>query len=191
MVAIDVKSVMLRGNGRKEKFEIYYTTDGSIPTKRARCYSKPFELNSSTLVKAVAYSDGKEVLSLEERFTQGSQEKYVDPMLRTDEVLKNNFAGPFDKEIVGKWVEENTKTTYFFDAKGNLFQFVGDGYFPKLLGKWWYDYPNDKFENPDSVGSGEVKWEQDSTVVSFSLGKENDDLLIIECQEPKILKRVK
>lgn len=191
IVAIDATSVMLRGSGKKDKFEIYYTIDGSTPGRNGIRYTRPFELKSSTLVKAVVYNHGKEVLFLEEHFTRGVHKPFIDPMLRTDEVLKNNFTGPFDKEIVGKWMDEQTGTTYLFDDKGNLFQFVGDGYFPKLLGQWWYDYPNDKFENPESVGSGEIKWEKTHMVVPLSLESGNDDMLIIKSKDNKRLKRIK
>ncbi len=37
---------------------IYYTTDGTMPTKQAAVYSKPFTLNSNAVVKAIAVKDG-------------------------------------------------------------------------------------------------------------------------------------
>lgn len=38
---------------------IYYTTDGSAPTRRASVYSKPLNLKTSTVVRAVVYTKGK------------------------------------------------------------------------------------------------------------------------------------
>lgn len=187
-IAIDAASVMLRGSDEKSKFEIYYTTDGSTPGRNSKRYIRPFEIKTSTIVKAVVYDNKNEILLLEEKFTKGKQKHYIDPMLRTDEALKDNFTGPFDQEIVGKWIDEQAEITYLFDSKGNLFQFVGDGYFPKLIGQWWYDYPNDKFENPDFVGKGEIKWESDKIIVPINLELRNDDILIIN---NKKLKKVK
>ena len=100
-------------------------------------------------------------------------------MLRTDDVLKGKFTGPFDKELVGRWTCKETGQIFLFDNYGSLIQFVGDGYTPKLIGEWWYDYPNDKFENPESVGTGEIKLEKDKKTVSIKLTKGNDNCLII------------
>ena len=111
-------------------------------------------------------------------------------MLRTDEVLKNNFVGPFDRELVGRWFCEETKETYLFDEKGNFYLFTNDGYFPKLLGQWWYDYPDDKFENPLSTGNGEIQWRQNSIIKPISL-KSGDDILIIKDKMEKRLVRIK
>jgi len=37
---------------------VYYTTDGSIPNLSSVIYSKPFEINSPTIVKAIAIKEG-------------------------------------------------------------------------------------------------------------------------------------
>ncbi len=190
VVAIHAVSTLLRGRINNDKFDIYYTVDGSIPSKQSERYSQPFIVKSSTLVKAVIYLDGNQILSLEEKFTKGVQNTFIDPMLRTDEVLKNNFVGPFDRELVGRWFCEETKETYLFDEKGNFYLFTNDGYFPKLLGQWWYDYPDDKFENPLSTGNGEIQWRQNSIIKPISL-KSGDDILIIKDKMEKRLVRIK
>jgi hypothetical protein len=38
---------------------IYYTTDGSAPTRRATVYKKPLQLRTSTVIRAVVYQKGK------------------------------------------------------------------------------------------------------------------------------------
>ena len=39
--------------------EIYYTTDGSEPTKNSNLYRRPIVLNKSVTIKAICYEDGK------------------------------------------------------------------------------------------------------------------------------------
>lgn len=39
--------------------QIYYTLDGSKPTRRARLYKQPFSLSNTTVVRAIAYLNGE------------------------------------------------------------------------------------------------------------------------------------
>lgn len=41
--------------------EIYYTLDGSEPTMQSSIYTKPFVINKSEIVKAIAYKNGKPI----------------------------------------------------------------------------------------------------------------------------------
>ncbi len=43
---------------------IYYTLDGSIPNKNSKVYNSPIVLNKTTVVKAVAFQEGKKISSV-------------------------------------------------------------------------------------------------------------------------------
>jgi beta-galactosidase len=67
-VSIDVEQLSLRGNVPTLGIEIFYTTDGSAPTKKSKPYSEAFSVPLGTTVKALIVADGKPVQTLEERF---------------------------------------------------------------------------------------------------------------------------
>lgn len=67
-VAIDVQNIALRGNAKKENIKVYYTTDGSKPTKSSKVYSAPFKIAEGTTVKAVVYAGDECVLDMKESF---------------------------------------------------------------------------------------------------------------------------
>lgn len=52
----DKKSMTLKLNGTGT---IYYTLDGSMPTKQSKIYNSPIILDKTTVVKAINYEDGK------------------------------------------------------------------------------------------------------------------------------------
>ena len=68
LVNIDVEQINLRGQQPKADIAVYYTTDGSTPSKRSTPYTKAFAVEKDTNVKAVVYINGKEALHMEERF---------------------------------------------------------------------------------------------------------------------------
>ncbi len=52
----DKKSITLQLNGTGT---IYYTLDGSMPTKKSKIYNSPIVLDKTTVVKAISYDEGK------------------------------------------------------------------------------------------------------------------------------------
>ena len=58
-----------------EGADIYYTLDGSTPTVKSRKYTKPFDIDSSTVIKAIAVMDGA-------RTSDTAEESYVFPVIR-------------------------------------------------------------------------------------------------------------
>ncbi len=71
-ITIDLKQIALKGKLKSGKFEIYYTLDGSKPTKSSTKYTAPFDLTSNTQVRAVVYCNGEEMMQMEENFGDGS-----------------------------------------------------------------------------------------------------------------------
>ena len=54
----------------EEGLEVYYTLDGTDPTKASTKYTAPFELTATTTVKAVAYNGDKASAVVEKTFTK-------------------------------------------------------------------------------------------------------------------------
>lgn len=55
--------------------DIYYTLDGSTPTEKSEKYTEPFDVDSSTVIKAIAVMDGA-------RTSDTAEESYVFPVIR-------------------------------------------------------------------------------------------------------------
>ena len=54
----------------EEGLEVYYTLDGTDPTKASTKYTAPFELTATTTVKAIAYNGDKASAVVEKTFTK-------------------------------------------------------------------------------------------------------------------------
>jgi len=67
-VHIDAELIALRGNPAEPKLEVFYTTDGSVPTMQSSRYQGGFEIPLGTTVKALVTANGVEALRMEERF---------------------------------------------------------------------------------------------------------------------------
>ncbi|MDF7806462.1 glycoside hydrolase family 2 TIM barrel-domain containing protein [Pontiellaceae bacterium B12219] len=74
-VSIDVQQLSLRGNVPTLGIQVFYTTDGSVPTIKSKPYSDAFSVPLGTTVKALIVADGKPIQTLEERFA--SDEGFV------------------------------------------------------------------------------------------------------------------
>jgi beta-galactosidase len=59
-VSIDVKSVALRGDPVLPNFSIFYTLDGSLPTRESERYVEAFPVSLGTTVRAAVYTDGED-----------------------------------------------------------------------------------------------------------------------------------
>ncbi|MDF7824795.1 glycoside hydrolase family 2 TIM barrel-domain containing protein [Pontiellaceae bacterium B12227] len=84
-VSIDARLLSLRGPLPNAGIEIFYTTDGSAPTRKSNVYAGAFSIALGTTVKALVVVDGKPVQTLEERFAAdegfvwNQQQKAVNP----------------------------------------------------------------------------------------------------------------
>ncbi|WP_111709569.1 glycoside hydrolase family 2 TIM barrel-domain containing protein [Lutibacter citreus] len=67
-VSIDTKIINLRGTKINPKIEIFYTTNGDVPTLNSKRYKSSFEIAPETTVKALIVVDGNSVQILEEKF---------------------------------------------------------------------------------------------------------------------------
>ncbi len=163
-VAIDVRKIQLRGNGRDSATEIRYTTDGSEP-KSGKVYKNPLEIEQTTLVRAVVMRDGNALLELEQEFVKGTRPPVTDrrwgPQANEDPAKPGKkrqkpFSGPFDKQVVGKW--QSKVATFDFMATGELIKRGKGSPSKSKRGFWWYDYPDDVFEDVENAGSGSIRW---------------------------------
>ena len=68
LVSIDVQQVAMRGNPTKPVITIYYTTDGSEPTKQSTQYTQPFAVALETTVRAAVFANGEKILDMQEKF---------------------------------------------------------------------------------------------------------------------------
>lgn len=69
-VAIDVKQMALLGESPDLPMSIFYTIDGTEPGLSSRRYQEPFSIELGTVVKAIVFQEGAEILRLEESFDQ-------------------------------------------------------------------------------------------------------------------------
>ncbi|MFR9582331.1 MAG: glycoside hydrolase family 2 TIM barrel-domain containing protein [Rikenellaceae bacterium] len=69
-ISITAQELVLRGEREKCEYKIYYTTDGSIPTKSSKEYTEPFAIKLETTITAVIYDADKVVLEMEELFSE-------------------------------------------------------------------------------------------------------------------------
>lgn len=162
-IAIDVAEIALRGETSDSKFEIDY----SINEGKRVSYAGPFELNDSAKVKAFINKAGEPFMSIESNFTKGPLPRITDPRLVTSDSDDDpkTFDGPKDEQVVGAWTLKAIKRgrgevkpvqdrLFDFDETGSVFTVNGDE--KNLYGYWWYDYPDDVFENRDDAGIGKL-----------------------------------
>ena len=176
MVAIDAVNIALRGESRDSKYEFYYSLDGSKPTDKSNKYGKPFIIEESCTVKVLVLRDGKSFMTLTESFKKGEKKRVTDPRFQKASPKAQTFNGPFDKELVGDWQEG--KIVFNFDAKGKFYRITNGK--KNHIGWWWYDYPNDTFENPNNAGTGELRWKNSGEKSELQLTNQKAESLIIK-----------
>ncbi|MEG1875518.1 MAG: FN3 associated domain-containing protein, partial [Angelakisella sp.] len=68
LVSIDVQQLQLRGETLPLDIAVYYTLDGTIPSKQSALYTQPFAVTIGTTVRAVVYSNNAKLFDMEECF---------------------------------------------------------------------------------------------------------------------------
>ena len=184
-VAVDIDSIVLRGAPTKAAFEIEYSINGAQAVK----YEGPFELSKSATITAAIKKDGKAFMSLESKFTRGPLPRITDHRLVTgDPDDPETFDGPKDEQVAGLWeltaikrgrgeVKSVPKRLFDFDESGSVFTL--DGEERNLYGYWWYDYPDDVFENPADAGIGKLFMYVTDQMCSMELGSQKAEKLTI------------
>jgi beta-galactosidase len=162
--------ISLRGDLENSELKIRYTLDGSEPNLSSTEADGPISIEQDTTVKAILVRDGETVLELSREFKKGEQEPVTDPRLLLpngkSSVEVEGFVGPFSEQIVGVW--RLWRRRLQFKADGTIVEeFRADGRPARgddpvagtsVTAYWWYDYPQDIFENPDNKGKGEIRW---------------------------------
>ena len=178
-VAMHVERLALRGALASATFPIHYTTDGSEPTPASPRYESPLTLTSPATVRMFVLRDGQPLLSSTAKFEQGMPAVIEDPRYQRGPTTApaEDFAGkPRDKEIVGTWTD--AKRQLHFTAEGTVVR-RQRGEETKVA-TWWYDYPNDVFEDAADVGTGALRWEDSGQVSQLKLATREGHELIIE-----------
>jgi beta-galactosidase len=190
MVAMHVELLALRGVLDSAKFQIHYTTDGSEPTPASPRYESPLNLTSPTTVRMLVLRDGQPLLSSLAKFEQGMPPLIEDPRYQSAPTTSpaEDFAGkPRDKEIIGTWTD--AKRQLHFTADGTVVR-RQRGEETKVA-TWWYDFPNDVFEDAADVGTGAIRWSDSGQVSQLTLGdRAGRELKILTGTRERRLERV-
>ncbi len=101
---------------------VYYTTDGNDPTNASTPYTKPFTLNASATVKAIAYNGTKSSIVATKEFTAAYNASDIDDFkAQTDGTVQNLtlknakviYADETNKYV---YVKDETGAVCFYDA---------------------------------------------------------------------------
>ncbi|MEN8744699.1 MAG: sugar-binding domain-containing protein [Lentimonas sp.] len=184
-VVIAMNRIVLRGELKQADFNITYSINGSQPLK----YTGPFELKESATIQAVITKNSQPFMTIESEFTKGPLPKITNHRLITsDDDNPQTFNGPKDKQVVGKWMltaikrgkdeaKEITPQAFDFNESGSVFTFNGEE--KNLYGYWWYDYPDDVFENPEDAGIGKLFMYVTDQMCSMTLDSQEAKKMVI------------
>jgi hypothetical protein len=187
---MDVQRIALRGQLPPATFEIHYTTDGSEPTATSPKYTTPLTFTDPTTVRMLVLRDGAAALKTEAKFAKGLPQVITDPRYEhptTSPAMSEDFAKkPHDKQLVGDWVEP--KRTLRFKDDGTVVRV--DRKEETEVGRWWYDYPNDVFEDAADAGHGEMRWNNSGDISQLKLiNREAKEMTLTTHGKDRRLKR--
>jgi len=162
--------VSLRGELNETSVSIHYTLDGTEPTKDSAVAQGPMVIEKDTTVRSLVIRGEEILLQFSREFKKGELEPVTDPRLLLpngeSSVEVEGFVGPFSEQIVGTW--KLWRRRLQFRSDGTIVEaFRADGRPARgddpvagtsVTAYWWYDYPQDIFENPDNKGKGEIRW---------------------------------
>lgn len=118
-ISIDVKTITLFGDGKKETFSVYYTLDGANPSIKSEFYNSPFQINLGTTVKAIVIRNGETILYMEEKFDDN-----LGLYWKAEETVKGNSNGMMavDADFTGAKATSYNKQNYldFNDNEGSI-----------------------------------------------------------------------
>lgn len=183
IVSVSVIRTPLRGSLPHRHYDIYYTLDGTTPSRSSKLYEEAFVIKQSLTVRAAVYDGSKLIVELETGFVKGRREKVIDLTHGNKEYLLNDrFPGPFAAPLIGVWTDD--VRNYVFAENGELYRFLGTD--SKLLvGYWWYDFPPDSSETTDDAGTGEIRW-NGGNVQSIRLETQGEIRLILSSDKDPV-----
>jgi hypothetical protein len=189
-VAMHVERLALRGALAPAEFNIRYTTDGAEPTTASPRYEAPITLSSPTTVRMLVLRNGQPLLTSEAKFEQGMPQVIEDPRYQRGPATApaEEFAGkPRDKEVVGTW-SDGKRQLQFTAAGAVVRRQRGE---ETKVAEWWYDFPNDVFEDAADVGTGALRWSDSGQVSRLKLAnRDGRELLILTEGRERRLQRV-
>lgn len=176
LVSISVQRLSLRGSLPPRELEVFFTLDGTKPTRASYRYESPITIDCSCTVRAVIYEKNKLIIEMTTDFKRGEREKVID-LLHGNRLTMNvgEFSGPISKQLLGEWRKNQIR--YVFTDQGEVYRFLGNDTKQKV-GLWWYDFPADPFEAAPYAGTGEIVW-ADGKRNKISLRSQTADQLIV------------
>jgi beta-galactosidase len=168
----------LRGSVGESKFEVRYTIDGSEPTRDSTVSTGSIVLSQPALVRMLVLRDGQPFLTSEGKFEKGMPPTFDDPRYEhttgTTTVAATFPKGPLDKEASGVWVAGKRKLRLQED--GTVIRIADDEETP--IGRWWYDYPDDTFEDRSATGAGQLQWHDSGEISTLKLNANRNTLTV-------------
>ena len=156
-VQVAVNQLALRGVVPAANLTMTYTTDGSQPTEQSPAFPSAGLTIDQTTQLQVLVRDGDEIFAeICEEFIIG--ERPIQAMAAGHNQDDDQaIDGVRDVEAQGWWENPQNGQRYELKADGSVHQMTAVG-IPDRVGQWWYDYPNDRDEDPDDHGTGEIVW---------------------------------
>ena len=137
-VSIDTQILTLRGNDISPDIKIYYTTDGSVPSRKSELYRESFSVPLGTTVKAIVVVDGETIQLLSERFAEDEGFVWNDPHFESvaTETGSNQAEDAAFEGAVVSTAGQNFKGTGFLDFGQNANGYV----------EWYRENDGDAYE---------------------------------------------
>jgi len=195
-LTIDVQQISAIGKTTASKLDIFYTINGADPLKEGLIYTRPFEINDNTTVKAVVKQNGKVVLTMEETFgtneglfwgDEHSADKWIGRGIsiaaetsaleggaKVSDKAQNYSGSGFvkfdDKEGAITFYKENDGEAGDFNIRIKYMHNNTDKLYPMKL------FVNDVYVKTfefSPTGSGEKEWKFVNTIINFNRGANN------------------
>ena len=190
---IAVDQYALRGSSLAKDIVLRYTIDGSEPTETSPLYdaSTGVVIDNACTIRVQVWLDGIATIALAEEFLIG--ERPIQPMKpghNPDD--DQTLVGIRDEEALGWWINPANQMRYEFRPDGTLHQMIASG-ISDLAGRWWYDYPNDRDEDPDDHGVGEIKMNKRPVCSLRMTSRAADEIIVgddlwrlVRCSAPEV-----
>lgn len=118
LVSIDVEQLVLRGTPNVPEINIYYTIDGTEPTKSSTLYTMPFEVELETTVRAAVYANGEKILDMQETFgaNEGLYWDISDDGVSTVPASRDYVYPAENAQLAGNYIGTSTTGSGYYDG---------------------------------------------------------------------------